>query len=402
MKTVDAVKEFDWDSYEKSGNTLVQNERVNGQDNKTIVYSHERYAQELFDLMDGNNMEVVKKDLKKGDVVLITDIRHVNGGTMNVELFGGMTMDIDLNREKKFVSLFGYETAEDFCKDLVTEDTRQNFLNQGIGVLITENQPSVKVSLLGGYLEKIKIDFLKEIDSPSTAYVAKITDANRGGYTVEVQGLKAFMPGSLAAPNKIVDFHSMVGKEVIVMVEGYVPEMNSFIVSHKKYIEHILPNKIQELDKFKRYKGTVTGTSKYGIFIEFEDIFTGLLHVSKMSEETAKLFRERHYKPTMDIEFFIEEITKENRIILTEEDPKEKRRIMDEFYERYKDKKITSTIKAIMGFGVICEVENITGLIPNKEFKNTGVRPRDLEEGSFMEVSIKEYNDNKFIFNIAT
>lgn len=402
MKAVDTVKEFDWDSYEKSGNTLVQNEKVTGQDNKTIVYSHERYAQELFDLMDGNNMDVVKKDLKKGDVVLITDIRHVNGGTMNVELFGGMTMDIDLNREKKFVSLFGYETAEDFCKDLVTEDTRQNFLNQGIGVLITENQPTVRVSLLGGYLEKIKIDFLKEIDSPSTAYVAKITDANRGGYTVEVQGLKAFMPGSLAAPNKIVDFQSMVGKEVIVMVEGYVPEMNSFIVSHKKYIEHILPNKIQELDRFKRYKGTVTGTSKYGIFIEFEDIFTGLLHLSKMSEETAKLFRERYYKPTMDIEFFIEEITKENRIILTEEDPKEKKKIMDEFFERHKDKKITSTIKAIMGFGVICEVENITGLIPNKEFKNTGVRPRDLEEGSFMEVSIKEYDDNKFIFNIAT
>ena len=65
-----------------------------------------------------------------------------------------------------------------------------------------------------------------------------VEEANKGGFFVEVCGIDAFMPGSLAAPNKIADFQSYIGKEIIVMVEDFLKDMNSFIVSHKKYISY--------------------------------------------------------------------------------------------------------------------------------------------------------------------
>ena len=167
---------------------------------------------------------------------------------------------------------------------------------------------------------------MKEISSPSKAYVCKIIEANRGGFFVEVQGVDAFMPGSLAAANKISDFQSYVGKKIIVMIEDYLQDMKSFIVSHKKYIEYILPKKISELSLSDKYTGTVTGASKYGIFIEFNEIFTGLLHKSKMKPDTYSRFKDRKYNSGDSIEFYIGEITKDNRIILTEESLEEKRK----------------------------------------------------------------------------
>ena len=110
---------------------------------------------------------------------------------------------------------------------------------------------------MGRYIANIKREFMQEIKDPKKAYVAKIKEANKGGYFVEVQGVEAFMPGSLAAPNKLVDFRSLVGKEVVVMVEDFLPEMNSFIVSHKKYIAHVLPQRIRRI----RYRTKIYGNN---------------------------------------------------------------------------------------------------------------------------------------------
>ena len=99
---------------------------------------------------------------------------------------------------------------------------------------------------------------MEQIGHPNKAYTCTIKEANKGGFFVDILGVDAFMPGSLAAPNKIVDFQSYVGKEVIVMVEDFLKEMNSFIVSHKKYIDYMLPKKLDEID-FNKLKKNLGG-----------------------------------------------------------------------------------------------------------------------------------------------
>lgn len=396
--------EFNWELYEdgyQGGNRLICNPKIKGPNGiKEKVFSREPYAQKLYNLYQGNKNQVINKDLTKGDCVLITDIFNVKNTEIDIELSGGLSLTIDLNREKRFIQIFGFETVEKFTSSLNSKDYIKSMLDQNLTAYVIESSPSVKVSLWQGYLMSIREEFMEQINNPSKAYTAKIIEANKGGFFVEVQGIDAFMPGSLAAPNKIIDFQSYIGKEVIVMIEDFLRDMNSFIVSHKKYLSHILPQKIRELDTMKKYQGTVTGASKYGIFIEFGEIFTGLLHVSKMEEETKNKFKARHYSPGDPIEFYIGEITKDNRLILTEEDPQIKLQKIQKFILDNTDKIVESEIVAIMKFGVIVEIGDITGLVPLKEFKKNRIFVNNFVVKDKLNVMFDEFKDDKLVFKL--
>jgi len=393
--------DFNWKKFEDwKGSGLRVNTKVKGQGEKEKVYCHEHYAQNLFDRYKSQSGKFIRKDLEKGDVVPIMEIPSItDDGRMVIEILGGLTLDVDLGREKRFVQLFGFETVDQFIEALNTPEKRESFVSQGLTAFVIESSPSVKISLWQGYIKKIKEEFMQEIEAPSKAYVAKVIEANRGGFFVEVQGVDAFMPGSLAAPNKIMDFQSYVGREVIVMIEDYLQDMNSFIVSHKKYIEHILPRKIAELSLEEKYEGKVTGASKYGVFVEFGEIFTGLLHRSKMKPETYAKFKAREYKPGDTIGFYIGEVTKDRRIILTEESPGEKREKVAKFLEKYDNKPIEAEVAAIMSFGIIVNVGDLSGVVPNREFRKAHTSPKNFVTGDPMKLRLFEIKDvDKLVF----
>jgi len=395
------IDDFNWEKYEGwNGASLRVNAKVKGQDRKTRVYSFEPYAQEMFDLYDNQSNKFIRKDLEKGDVVPIVEFSFVDdSGKIMIEILGGLTIDVDLGREKRFIQIYGFDTIREFIDALDTKEKRQKFVDGGLYAYVVESTPTVKVSLWQGHIKKVKEEFMEQISSPSKAYVAKIMEANRGGFFVEVQGVDAFMPGSLAAPNKIINFETYVGKEVVVMIEDFLQDMNSFIVSHKKYLAHILPQKIAELSLEQKYSGTITGTSKYGIFAEFNELFTGLLHKSKMKEETYHKFRDRAYNPGDPIEFYISEITKDNRIILTEESPEEKRKKILEFVEKYDNLPVDAEVAAIMNFGLIVNVGDLSGVVPNKEFRKAHTSPKNFVIGDKMKLKLFEIKEgDKLIF----
>lgn len=398
-------EKFDWSLFEDGytgGTKLEPNTRIQGTDTKIKCFSREPYAQKLFDLYSGHSTTVVRKDLTKGDCVEILDISKVTGDIIDLEISGGLTVSVDLNREKRFIQIFGFNTIEEFTTSLASDKFVSQLLDQNLMVYVTESTPNLKVSLWQGYLMGVREEFMNEITNPSKAYTAKVKEANKGGFFVEVQGIDAFMPGSLAAPNKINDFQSYVGKEVIVMIEDFLKEMNSFIVSHKKYIAYILPQKIAEIDMMNKYSGKITGASKYGIFVEFGEMFTGLLHVSKMSEATKVLFKERHFQPGDEMSFYVGEVTKDKRIILTEEDPAEKLKKVQTFILESQDKVIKSEIVAVMKFGIIVNIGDITGLIPLKEFKKHRVFINNYVVKDNIDIMFHEFRDDKLVFKLPS
>ena len=92
--------------------TMVNNKKITGQSNRTICYSFESYAQELFDLYEnGEFPQNIRKDLEKGDIIKVTKIRGVKDNTLIVELECGINVDIALNKEKKFTERFGYTSV---------------------------------------------------------------------------------------------------------------------------------------------------------------------------------------------------------------------------------------------------------------------------------------------------
>lgn len=310
---------FDWSMYDNGyvgGNKLVINKSIKTGTNKVKVYSHEHYASELYKMYEGIK-DVYAKDMIKDGLLYVTDIKPINDNEIAVDTLSGSTVVIDLNKEKKFISMFGIESPKEFCKTMMIQEHKDTVLNFGLQAKILGNGDGARVSLWDGHLAKIEYEFMEQIKKPTTAYTAHVKEINKGGYVVSIMGIDAFMPGSLAAPNKLTDFNVLIDKDVMVMIESFIPG-TGFIVSHKKYLKYIIPMKLKELELGKWMSGTVTGTTKFGIFIEFNEIFTGMIHTSKMSEELKTRFMADIVKPGDRMEFYIDEITETDKIILSD------------------------------------------------------------------------------------
>ena len=224
-------------------------------------------------------------------------------------------------------------------------------------------------SLHSAHLQTIVGEFMGQIGKPSTAYAAKVMSKNQGGFIVEVQGIKAFMPGSLAAANKIVDFDEYIGKNINVMIEDFLASSNIFVVSYKKYLEHILPSRLGELERNQIMHGTVTGSSNFGVFVEFDEIFTGLLHSSEMTSETYDEFKQGGFKPGDTIKVWLKDI-RSNKLILTDRDPIIKESEMEEFRVKTEGVVKSALIVSIKPHGALMEIEKgVLGLLPIKEMK---------------------------------
>lgn len=306
-----AGEEFEWPKY-KTDNARI---KALSAKYKNVTCAN-AFAQEYgIDLPDIGS-DAVRKDFVPGESVKIIDINGHAGTVVFFKIEGDILAEIDIQKEKRFLDLFNI-SAKDFAENIEHKEFRDEFLRQNNTAIIVETKPQLKLSLMEGFKESTKQDFFREIKNPKNAYVAKIISKNHGGFIVDVCGVQAFLPGSLAAANKIIDFDSYIGKKVNVMIEDWMPEIKTFIVSHKKYLEYALPSIIAQYDWSQKHKGIVTGTNKYGVFVEFYEAITGLLHSYKMNEDSKKRFEANGFKPGDEIECYVHDI-QNNKLILTD------------------------------------------------------------------------------------
>lgn len=330
-----AAAEFDWSLYEDGydGTNLVHNKKVKIKNKKDRVYCHEAYAQELYDMMEahanGQWQEGGTKDLVTNSVVQASNIQKYSDHEIIIETNTGASFIIDMNKEHEFINAFTDKnvSVNTFVNALDTnKEFRESLINNGVAA---KQLKGGRLSLWDGHLAKIEAEFASQLKNPTLAYKAKLLETNNGGYIVDIQGVRCFMPGSLAAAGIITDFEALVGSVVPVMIVNHVKDLG-FIVSYKKYLSTILPYKIStELEVGQKITGKVTGSSKFGVFVQFPDVngewvFSGLVHTTTMSKEFTKKFAAHKFNVGDDIELFINNIVFEKdkqRIILSDEDP---------------------------------------------------------------------------------
>ena len=275
--------------------------------NHIRVYSHEDYASSLYSLYLGTNPEHLEfsKDLEEGEIYKCK-ISSINQDSALAYTSSGQTIYIDLKKERKDAQRLNIQGI-DFVVSAQVE------------AIIREINGTYYGSVVECYVQGLKAEFFDQIKTASVAYPAKVEAINKGGYLVDISGVKCFLPGSLAAANKITDFESYLGKTIYVMIDGYVPGKDIFVVSYKKYLNKIMDQKIQELDLTKKYKGCVTGASSFGLFVEWEDVYTGLIHKTEFENEVVQGFN-----PGDEIEFYVKEVKEDNKLTLTFGSPVEK------------------------------------------------------------------------------
>ena len=359
------------------------------------VFCHVPYAEEMCKLMTG--AIVSDKELTPGKIMKMIDIHGINDDEMNVSLEGFANAIIKLDAEKKFYPLLGLNQRE-FVENMKDEEWRKTFVRQGYHVKIEGVTPYNRASLYAGLEETTKKEFMEQITENTLAYYGKITGKNHGGFIINVRGIDGFLPGSLAATNIVRDFDEMIGKEIPVMVEDYLRESSTFVFSYKKYVNKVLPQKIEDLDQDKKYTGSVTGVAKYGIFVEFDEIFTGLIHSSKMTPELKERFKNGQITANSPITFWIKEITNDKKIILTDEDPAIRQREIDEFRVESLGAVRGGEVISVQPFGTLVRLQkDIVGMISQKEIK---VKKKKFSVGDKIMVTIDRVHNDKVYLTI--
>jgi ribosomal protein S1 len=199
---------------------------------------------------------------------------------------------------------------------------------------------------------------------------AKIKSLNPAGYDVEITRggvtLPGFMPNTLAGINKLFDPTSIVGQTFEVMIESYAEQEGTYIVSRRKYLQTLIPQAIKELDYEISYTGHVTGTTPFGVFVEFNECLTGMIHKANVHPEWQH--RLSDIKPGFEIEFYIKEIVKE-KIILTQI-------LRETLWDNIKNGQVLQgVVKDVKQFGTLVNLDDETvGLIHTSEMEKLKTR----------------------------
>ncbi len=119
----------------------------------------------------------------------------------------------------------------------------------------------------------------------------EITGKVKGGYTVQIKDVRAFLPGSLVDVRPVRDPGYLEGKELEFKVIKLDRSRNNVVVSRRAVVEREYSAERQELLKSLQegqvIKGIVKNLTDYGAFVDLGGL-DGLLHITDMAWRRVK------------------------------------------------------------------------------------------------------------------
>lgn len=248
------------------------------------------------------------------------------------------------------------------------------------------------VSIGEAVQDAVRDDIFNNIGKKESAYKGKILRRLNGGYWVSINGVTCFMPGSLVALNKINDFDKFVGKEMEFMPVSYSKEKQTIVVSHREYLHTLIPSAIKDLRKNIKEKitGFVTGTTKFGVFCEFNECLTGLIAKDDLDPETLDKFNRNEINPDDTISFWVKEIVSDKKILLSQKGPMKDE--WEEAVEEFKEKDGgVGTITKITDFGISVELKKgVYGFVSKYRVKDKNLKKGDSVFYKITNINMKE------------
>lgn len=113
----------------------------------------------------------------------------------------------------------------------------------------------------------------------------------KGGFTVELNGIRAFLPGSLVDVRPVRDTLHLEGKELEFKVIKLDQKRNNVVVSRRAVIESENSAErdqlLENLQEGMEVKGIVMNLTDYGAFVDLGGV-DGLLHITDMAWKRVK------------------------------------------------------------------------------------------------------------------
>ncbi len=138
---------------------------------------------------------------------------------------------------------------------------------------------------------KIAWEELEKAHEDNKTVIGIITERVKGGFTVEIGKVRAFLPGSLVDVRPVRDTSSLEGKPIEFKVIKVDQRRNNIVVSRRAVVETEnaidIDALLESLKEGALVKGIVKNLTDYGAFIDLGGI-DGLLHITDMAWKRVK------------------------------------------------------------------------------------------------------------------
>ncbi len=223
----------------------------------------------------------------------------------------------------------------------------------------------------------------------------------KGGFTVEVADIRAFLPGSLIDLRPLRDTTHLEGKPLEFKVIKLDQKRNNVVVSRRAVLEqensHERDALLASIEEGQNVKGIVKNLTDYGAFVDLGGV-DGLLHITDMAWK-----RIRHPSEMVnvgdEVDVRVLRFDKEkNRVSLgmkqLGDDP------WSDIISRYPEgAKVQATITNLTEYGCFAEIESgVEGLVHVSEmdWTNKNVHPsKVVSVGDETEVMILEIDEDR-------
>ncbi|MGE0809104.1 MAG: 30S ribosomal protein S1 [Immundisolibacter sp.] len=242
---------------------------------------------------------------------------------------------------------------------------------------------------------------LEDAFEKAEAITGVITDKVKGGFTVMVGDVRAFLPGSLVDIRPVRDVTHLEGREIEFKVIKLDRKRNNVVVSRRAVMEDSYVEErrtlIESLEEGQIRHGVVKNLTDYGAFVDLGGI-DGLLHVTDMAwkrvrhpSEVVKVGDELDVKV---LKFDRERVRVSLGLKQLQEDP------WVNIARRYPvGTRMVGTVTNVTDYGCFVEIEDgVEGLVHMSEmdWTNRNVQPsKVVQPGDQTEVMILDVDSER-------
>ena len=216
-----------------------------------------------------------------------------------------------------------------------------------------------------------------------------VTGFNKGGLTVEVEGVGGFVPASQIATYFVKNFKKFVGETWDLKIVSIDERKNRLVLSRKDVLEEELDERWDELEEGQVLEGEVARLTDFGAFVEVNGL-DGLLHVSDIAWTRVEVPSDvLNVGDTIEVKIL--KLNKEkNRISLG------RKQLLDKPFDSFVNEHevgdvVTGKVVNLLDFGAFVEVaDGVEGLVHVSEISWDHVeKPSDeLKVGDEIQVKI--------------
>lgn len=146
-------------------------------------------------------------------------------------------------------------------------------------LIIREQDADGQITLSRRQLEIKRVwDVLAEHKEESKSVQARVSGVNKGGVTVDVRGLRGFIPRSHLSERGNLD--ALIGQTLTANILEADRDRNRLVLSQRDATRSA---GFGQLELGQLVEGKVVSIKPFGVFVDFEGL-TGLLHIKQVSQ----------------------------------------------------------------------------------------------------------------------